>query len=80
MRRSTYKDIVNFLSQVAPEANKGQLYRRTRLMASLIHACIRNGHCRLESLSQVSEGYRAEKSQAFCNRLSEVVSKIWTAC
>jgi hypothetical protein len=78
MRRSTYKDIVNFLSQVAPEANKGQLYRRTRLMASLIHACIRNGHCRLESLSQVSEGYRAEKKSSLLQQAKRWLSNKWT--
>ena len=78
MRRSTYKDIVNFLVQVTPQANKGQYYRRTSLMASLIHACIRNGHCRLESLSEATDGYRAEKKSSLLQQAKRWLGNKWT--
>ena len=60
MRKSAHKDIFNYLQQVIPGANKGQMYRRVCLMASLVQACIHNGHCRLESLSEATDAYRGK--------------------
>lgn len=78
MRRSTHKDIVKFLLQVIPQANKGQFYRRTCLMASLIRACICNGHCRLESLSETCEGYQAEKKSSLLQQAKRWLGNKWT--
>ena len=51
-RRSIYKDIVNFLIQVIPQAKEGQFNRRIHLSARPIQGGICNGNCRLESLSE----------------------------
>ncbi|GEM_PF-3211394 len=64
MRKSAHKDILKFLHEVIPGASRGQFSRRICLMACLIQACVRNGHCRLESLSEATDAYRAEKKSS----------------
>lgn len=78
MRRSTHKDILYFLQQVSPGTNSGQKYKRFCLMASLIQACIRNGHCRLESLSESTEAYRAKKKSSLLQQAKRWLSNKWT--
>ncbi|MCC7507027.1 MAG: transposase [Saprospiraceae bacterium] len=78
MRRSAHKDIFDFLQQVTPGAGSGQMYRRFCLMASLIQACIRNGHCRLESLSESTYAYRARKKSSLLQQAKRWLSNKWT--
>jgi Transposase DDE domain len=78
MRQSTHKDIFNFLQQVIPGAKKGQMHRRVCLMASLIQACIVNGHCRLESLSECSDAYQARKKSSLLQQAKRWLSNKWT--
>lgn len=47
-------------------------------MASLIQACIRNGHCRLESLSETTEAYRARKKSSLLQQAKRWLSNKWT--
>lgn len=78
MRRSAHKDILDFLQQVIPGASSGQMYRRVCLMASLIQACVRNGHCRLESLSESTEAYRARKKSSLLQQAKRWLGNKWT--
>lgn len=78
MRQSAHKDIFDFLQGVIPGAKKGQLHRRVCLMASLIQACIRNGHCRIESLSESSEAYQAKKKSSLVQQAKRWLSNKWT--
>ena len=78
MRRSAHKDILQYLQQVIPASTCGQLSRRLCLMASLIGACIRNGHCRLESLSESTEVYRAKKKSSLLQQSKRWLSNKWT--
>ena len=78
MRQSAHKDIFDFLRQVIPGANKGQMHRRVCLMASLIQACISNGHCRLESLSEATDAYRARKKSSLLQQAKRWLSNKWT--
>lgn len=78
MRRSTHKDIFDFLQQVIPGSKNGQLHRRVCLLVSLIQACIRNGHCRLESLSESSDAYRALKKSSLLQQSKRWLSNKWT--
>lgn len=78
MRRSAHKDILDFLQQVTPGARSGQLSRRVCLLASLVGACIRNGHCRLESLSEPGDAYRAEKKSSLLQQAKRWLSNKWT--
>ena len=78
MRQSAHKDIFDFLQQVIPGAGNGQKYRRVCLMASLIGAYIRNGHCRLESLSESTDAYRAEKKSSLLQQAKRWLSNKWT--
>lgn len=74
MRKSAHKDIFDYLQQVIPGANKGQMYRRVCLMASLVQACIHNGHCRLESLSEATDAYRAQKKSSLLQQAKRWLS------
>lgn len=47
-------------------------------MASLIQACVRNGHCRLESLSESTDAYRAEKKSSLLQQAKRWLSNKWT--
>jgi hypothetical protein len=78
MRRSAHKDIFDFLQQAIPGASNGQMHRRVCLMASLIQACIYNGHCRLESLSESSEAYRARKKSSLLQQAKRWLGNKWT--
>ena len=78
MRKSAHKDIFDYLQQVIPGANKGQMYRRVCLMASLVQACIHNGHCRLESLSEATDAYRAQKKSSLLQQAKRWLSNKWT--
>lgn len=78
MRRSAHKDILNFLQQVIPDARNGQIQRRFCLMTSLIQGCIRNGHCRLESLSEATDAYRAQKKSSLLQQSKRWLSNKWT--
>lgn len=78
MRKSAHKDIFDFLQQVIPAASKGQMYRRVCLMASLIQACISNGHCRLESLSEATDAYQAQKKSSLLQQAKRWLSNKWT--
>lgn len=78
MCKSAHKDIFGFLQQVIPEANKGQMQRRLCLMASLIQACIRNKHCRLESLSEATDAYQARKKSSLLQQAKRWLSNKWT--
>jgi len=78
MRKSAHKDIFKFLQEVIPDGSKGQLSRRICLMASLVEACIRNGHCRLESLSEATEAYQAVKKASLLQQAKRWLSNKWT--
>ena len=78
MRKSAHKDIFDYLQQVIPGANKGQMHRRVCLMASLIQACIHNGHCRLESLSEATDAYGAQKKSSLLQQAKRWLSNKWT--
>ena len=78
MRKSAHKDIFDFLQQVIPDSKKGQMQRRVCLMASLIQACINNGHCRLESLSEASDAYQARKKSSLLQQAKRWLSNKWT--
>lgn len=78
MHQSAHKDIVNFLHQVVPGASQGQFSRRICLMSSLIQACIRNGHCRLESLSEATEAYRTRKKSSLLQQAKRWLGNKWT--
>lgn len=78
MRRSAHKDIFVFLQQVIPGASNGQMQRRVCLMASLIQACTYNGHCRLESLSESSDAYHAQKKSSLLQQAKRWLSNKWT--
>lgn len=78
MRRSAHKDILNFLQQFIPEARTGQMQRRFCLMASLIQACVRNGHSRLESLSEATEAYQAQKKSSLLQQAKRWLNNKWT--
>jgi hypothetical protein len=77
MRRSTYKDILKFLQDVLPGCKNGQKSRRLCLMTSLICACIENGHCRLESLSEATDAYRSEKKSSLLQQVKRWLSNKW---
>jgi hypothetical protein len=77
MRRSAHKDILNFLQQVIPEARSGQMQRRFCLMASLIQACVCNGHCRLESLSEATDAYHARKKSSLLQQAKRWLGNKW---
>lgn len=47
-------------------------------MASLIQACIRNGHCRLESLSETTDAYQAQKKSSLLQQSKRWLSNKWT--
>ena len=74
MHKSAHKDISKFLQKVLPDVQKGQLCKRVCLMSSLIQACVRNGHCRLESLSEVSEAYQARKKSSLLQQTKRWLS------
>ncbi len=74
MRRSAHKDILNFLQQIHPAAKKGQTFRRFRLMACLIQACILSGRCSLEKLSVPSDAYQTKKKESILQQ-----TKRWLA-
>jgi hypothetical protein len=78
MRNSAHKDILDFLQQVIPGANKGQMHKRVCLMASLIKACISNGHCRLESLSEATEAYQAQKKSSLLQQAKRWLGNKWS--
>jgi hypothetical protein len=78
MRQSAHKDIVEFLQKVNPGGSQGQLSRRTCLMACLIQACVRNGHSRLESLSEATEAYQAQKKSSLLQQAKRWLSNKWT--
>ncbi|HRI60466.1 MAG TPA: transposase [Saprospiraceae bacterium] len=77
MRKSAHKDIFDFLQQIIPAASKGQMHRRVCLMASLIQACISNGHCRLESLSEATDAYQAQKKSSLLQQAKRWLSNKW---
>ena len=77
MRRSTYKDILKFLEAIVPDSKNGQKSRRLCLMTSLISACIENGHCRLESLSEATDAYRSEKKSSLLQQVKRWLSNKW---
>lgn len=78
MRQSAHKDIFRFLQTVIPDGQKGQLRRRICLMASLIQACIHNGHCRLESLSEATDTYQARKKSSLLQQAKRWLNNKWT--
>lgn len=78
MRQSAHKDILKFLQTVIPGGSQGQLSRRTCLMACLVQACIRNGHSRLESLSEATEAYRAQKKSSLLQQAKRWMGNKWT--
>jgi hypothetical protein len=78
MRQSAHKDIVKFLHEVTPGGSEGQLSRRICLMACLIQACVHNGHCRLESISEPAEVYRAKKKSSLLQQAKRWLSNKWT--
>lgn len=78
MRKSVHKDIYIFLQRVIPGASQGQLSRRVCLMSSLIQACIRNGHCRLESLSEAGDIYQVSKKSSLLQQAKRWLSNKWT--
>lgn len=77
MHKSAHKDIFNFLQKVLLDAQKGQLSKRVCLMSSLIQGCIRNRHCGLESLSEVSEAYQARKKSSLLQQTKRWLSNKW---
>lgn len=78
MQKSTYKDILKFLQKVNPKGLTGQIGRRTCTMVSLIQSCIRNGHCRLESLSEASGAYKTKKISSLLQQSKRWLSNKWT--
>lgn len=79
MRQSTKKDILNFLHEVISGASLGQFGRRICLMAFLTQSCVRNCHCRMESLSEATLAYQTEKNPVCCNRPNVVwATSGWT--
>jgi hypothetical protein len=78
MRQSAHKDILKFLQDVIPGSSRGQFSRRICLMASLVQACILNGHCRLESLSEASEAYGTEKKSSLLQQAKRWLGNKWT--
>ena len=47
-------------------------------MSSLIQACVRNGHCRLESLSESTEAYQARKKSSLLQQAKRWLGNKWT--
>lgn len=78
MRQSAHKDILKFLQEVIPGGSQGQLSRRICLMACLIQACVRNGHCSLERLSEGTEAYRAQKKSSLLQQAKRWLNNKWT--
>lgn len=78
MRKSAHKDILKFLQTVIPGGPQGQLSRRICLMTCLIQACIRNGHSRLESLSEATEAYHAQKKSSLLQQAKRWLGNKWT--
>jgi len=78
MRQSAHKDILKFLHEVIPGSSRGQFSRRICLMASLVQACIRNGHCRLESLSEPTEAYGTDKKSSLLQQSKRWLANKWT--
>ncbi len=70
--------IFSFFQQVIPGVNNGQLNMRVCLMASLIQACICNGHSRLESLSESSDACRVLKKSSLLQQAKRWLSNKWT--
>ena len=68
----------HFFQQVIPGVNNGQLNMRVCLMASLVQACICNGHSRLESLSESSDACRALKKSSLLQQAKRWLSNKWT--
>lgn len=64
MRKSVYKDILDFLIKVSEVTPKGNHLRRLHLLASLVHGCVKSKNCTLESLSQPCESYSASKKNS----------------
>mgnify|MGYP002867963583 CR=1 FL=1 len=52
--------------------------RRFCLMATLIQACMRNGHCRLESLSEPTDAYRTRKKSSLLQQAKRWLGNKWT--
>ena len=78
MRKSAHKDILKFMHEVIPGASQVQFSRRICLMACLIQACVRNGHSRLESLSEATEAYLTEKKSSLLQQAKRWLSNKWT--
>ena len=78
MRQSAHKDILKFLQTVIPGGAQGQLSRRICLMACLIQACVHNGHSRLESLSEATEAYQAQKKSSLLQQAKRWLNNKWT--
>ena len=78
MRQSAHKDILKFLHGVIPGGSQGQFSRRICLMSCLIQACVHNGHCRLESLSESTEAYQAQKKSSLLQQSKRWLSNKWT--
>lgn len=79
MRKNAHKDIVKFLHDVIPGASEGQFSRRICLMASLIQGCVRNGHSRLESLSEPTAAYKTRKKSSLLQQTKRWLGNKWTA-
>ncbi len=78
MRKNTHKGILNFLQRIHPAAQKGQTFRRFRLMACLIQACISTRLFSLEKLSMPSEFYRTQKKESLLQQTKRWLANKWT--
>lgn len=63
MRRSAYKDILDFLIKTSQVAARGHHRRRLQTMASLVHGCVKSKCCTVEGMSQPrGEGDGSDKN------------------
>lgn len=77
MRKSVYKDILDFLVKVSEVNPSGNHLRRLQLLASLVHGCVKHKNCTLESLSQPCESYSASKKNSFLQQTKRWMGNKW---
>lgn len=77
MRKSVYKDILDFLILVHGGHVEGNFLRRLQLLTSLIHGCVTNKNCTLEALSEPNEDYGPTKKDSSLVQTKRWLSNKW---
>jgi hypothetical protein len=77
MRKSVYKDILNFLLQVHGRRAKGQYLNRLHKLCSMAEACMQTKRCTVEALSQSCEQYGSDKMDSHVQHSKRWLGNKW---